>query len=171
MYVFGGFSQGNDVESSIYRRSPDGTWTQIQATTPGGGLTNCASARIGDIAYIFGGRRAPEPVGVDTIFAFHIPSETFLNLNLPVLSEPRYELSASVLDGRIYAIGGGQLQPVTTVDEFDPVTLSIKTIQPLSQKRFGHVSVTIGNAIYVFGGNGGGGVVNSVEKLTRASNA
>ena len=33
---------------------------------------------------------------------------------------PRAGLSASVVDGKIYAIGGGA--PVTTVEQYDPVT-------------------------------------------------
>ena len=65
----------------------------------------------------------------------------------------RRELSASVVNGKIYVIGGygvgGESQ---VVEEYDPATDTWAIKGNMPRKRFGHVSEPVAGEVFVFGG-------------------
>ena len=73
---------------------------------------------------------------------------------------PRALLSTSVVNGKIYAIGGwdaggwdgGQL--LSTVEQYDPARNTWKKVKDLPTPRRSHASSVVNGKIYVFGGKG-----------------
>jgi N-acetylneuraminic acid mutarotase len=69
---------------------------------------------------------------------------------------PRAELSSAVVNGRIYVIGGtepSRVQPLNTLEEYDPLTDTWTTKAPMPTGRSQHSSVVVNGIIYVLGGN------------------
>ncbi|MHC4534360.1 MAG: Kelch repeat-containing protein [Planctomycetota bacterium] len=67
----------------------------------------------------------------------------------------RYGLSTSVVDGKIYAIGGGQAMYgayLSTVEEYDPVTDTWTRRANMPTARYGHAASVVDGKIYVIGG-------------------
>ncbi len=67
----------------------------------------------------------------------------------------RVGLSTSVLDGKIYLIGGfghSGYRGATTVDVYDPVTDTWTTVPDMPTGRFGAYTSVVDGKIYVFGG-------------------
>ncbi|MBF4693016.1 Kelch repeat-containing protein [Fusibacter ferrireducens] len=78
-----------------------------------------------------------------------------------------------VLDGKIYAIGGIGGQYLNTVEEYNPITdiWEIKASMNIARRNF--EAVTLGNKIYVLGGNNDANaslVLNSVEEYDPSEN-
>jgi PKD repeat protein len=74
---------------------------------------------------------------------------------------PRQELTTDAVNGKIYAIGGGEspnienyngIEVYSTVEEYDPLTNTWTTGDPMPVKKWGHSSCTIDSKIYVIGG-------------------
>lgn len=68
---------------------------------------------------------------------------------------PRYALSSTVVDGKIYVIGGeGNFDFLNTLEIFDPATntWSTPTTTGTFTPHFGHTSSAVNGKIYVFGG-------------------
>lgn len=66
---------------------------------------------------------------------------------------PRRLLSATALDGKIYAIAGQAFGPTGPVEVYDPVSNSW-TKKASSAYRWGHAAEVLGGKIYMFGGVG-----------------
>jgi N-acetylneuraminic acid mutarotase len=95
----------------------------------------------------------------------------------------RHHLSSSVVDGKLFALGGrilGNGVPSEDLDEalsnfgnnemYDPQTDSWIIHQPMITKRSGFTAASAGGNIYVFGGEGIGESYNSVEKYDPENN-
>jgi len=67
---------------------------------------------------------------------------------------PRVWLSTSVVDGKIYAIGGALVTktPVATVEMYDPVTDTWTTKSPMPTARTALATVVVDGLIYAIGG-------------------
>lgn len=67
---------------------------------------------------------------------------------------PRAGLTTSVVNGKIYAIGGGQqrLASLSTVEQFDPIRNKWISLPDMLSKRIGLSSCAINGKIYVIGG-------------------
>jgi len=79
---------------------------------------------------------------------------------------PRWALSTSVVNGKIYAIGGGDAQDMTTatVEEYDPVTDKWKKKADMPTKRH-HLSTSVVNGkIYAIGGEDENGIITAIEE-------
>jgi uncharacterized repeat protein (TIGR02543 family) len=90
------------------------------------------------------------------------------------LRYPRGELAAAVVGGKIYAIGGQNIQGVETlgvVEAYDPASNSWMDRKPMPTARFGLAAVELGGKIYAIGGNTGGLYLNTVEVYDPATNA
>jgi len=66
--------------------------------------------------------------------------------------------SASVVDGKIYVIGGARYANIggpylSTVEMYDPATDTWTAKAPMSTTRFAHCSAVVNGIIYVFGGD------------------
>ncbi len=81
------------------------------------------------------------------------------------MSTARLDLTSSVVNGKIYVIGGQNQQgeAINTVEEYDPVTNKWTTKTSMPAARSGLTSSTVSNKIYVIGG-ARDGVLNTVEE-------
>jgi N-acetylneuraminic acid mutarotase len=70
---------------------------------------------------------------------------------------PRYGLSTSVVDGKIYAIGGGRADSwdLSTVEAYDPATDTWTTKAPMSRARGSLSTSVVDGKIYAIGGGYG----------------
>jgi len=70
------------------------------------------------------------------------------------MKTPRFGLTTSVVNGKIYAIGGAQGGPpgLRTVEEYDPVTDTWTTKSSMPTVRFSLSSSVVNGKIYVIGG-------------------
>jgi N-acetylneuraminic acid mutarotase len=86
----------------------------------------------------------------------------------------RVWLSTSVVDGKIYAIGGAPLtkEPLATVEVYDPATDTWTTKTPMPTARTSHAAAVVDGIIYVIGGGtvsadpGGFSVVEAYNPVT-----
>lgn len=88
----------------------------------------------------------------------------------------RHHLTSSVVNGKLYAIGGriygdGIPEPIAKAlsnfdvnEMYDPVKDSWTKLEPMPSKRSGLASASIGNDIYVFGGEKVKGTFENNEK-------
>jgi len=75
----------------------------------------------------------------------------------------RSGLSTCVVDGKIYAIGGGA--PVTTVEQYDPATDTWAKKSNMQTPRVFFSASVVSGKIYAIGGYGtGGAFLSSVEQ-------
>jgi hypothetical protein len=68
----------------------------------------------------------------------------------------RWSLGTCVVDGKIFAIGGGvsaSYGSSTTNEVYDPITDVWTTKSPMQQKRYGLYVCSVGNKIYAIGGS------------------
>lgn len=75
---------------------------------------------------------------------------------------PKSNHTASVIDGKIYVIGGGfrgkgLYTYLSTIETYDPKTDRWTQEPDMPIAKSGHDAIVINGAIYVFGGNSGGG--------------
>ncbi len=78
----------------------------------------------------------------------------------------RGALSGSVVNGKIYAIGGSSTnmgQPLATVEEYDPNTDTWTTKSNKSRATFFHCAAAVNGKIYVIGGDIGGTVIRKLD--------
>lgn len=67
-----------------------------------------------------------------------------------------YNRELSVLNGKIYAIGGIDTRDgtaVSMVEAYNPLTNKWRDIAPMSLPRYSHTAVVVNNKIYAIGGN------------------
>jgi len=84
---------------------------------------------------------------------------------LASMPTPREGLTAVVLDGKIYAIGGKQqgYSSLNVVEIYDPLINEWFTAPPLMYERAYASSVVFNDKIYLFGGRDGSDLVSEVE--------
>jgi N-acetylneuraminic acid mutarotase len=88
----------------------------------------------------------------------------------------RAGFSASVVDGKIYAIGGATIVNLvgpylSTVEMYDPATDTWTAKAPMSTGRIYHYSAVVNGIIYVFGGDSGNDTIGTVEAYDPASDS
>jgi len=118
-------------------------------------------ATIGHKAYLFGGLD-PETLSMhDEVVAYDFQTDTWTTSGyhlMPVQKAFPYSVSAPVIDGRIYLIGGwefveGEFVPDNRVDIYDPTTNTWEEGTPLPLPLGDHITLNIENKIYVLGGD------------------
>jgi N-acetylneuraminic acid mutarotase len=120
-----------------------------------------AAATLGDFIYVAGG------AGGSNALLRYDPSRNEWN-RLAGLSESREHTAATVLEGKLYVLGGrwsgaGEL---TSVEIYDPATDTWTDGVPLQTARGGFSAVTVDGRIYALGGEvltGDNQALNSVE--------
>jgi N-acetylneuraminic acid mutarotase len=154
------------VNGKIYAIGPDGTneeydpdlltWTaRASIPTPRGafGLAVCQNK-----IYVIGGISGSEPAtGLPIICSFnevYDPLTDTWETREPMPTK-RCELSANVVDGKIYLIGGrtgGQYSTVGLNEVYDPETDSWSTKASMPYPVVEYASAVVGGKIYVIGG-------------------
>ncbi len=83
---------------------------------------------------------------------------------------PRSNLSVSVVDGRIYAMGGRDREGInavlSTVEEYDPKTDKWRRVADMPSKKQNIQSSVVNGKVYTIGGSGGQGTLSTVEEYT-----
>jgi len=84
----------------------------------------------------------------------------------------RYALASSVVNGKIYAIGGiyGSSSGLSTIEEYDPVTDSWTTKTPMPTTRYDFTSSEVNGKIYAIGGYNGS-LLTTVEEYDPATDS
>jgi len=92
--------------------------------------------------------------------------------NYPEPKTMRMSACAESLNGKIYLIGGMELDGTTLnlVEEYDPVNKVWRVKAPMPTARYGGDSVIWNDEIYVIGGRSGNSVYNTVEKYNPVTN-
>src|SRR5207247_5035679 len=76
------------------------------------------------------------------------------------MPNPRYDLAAAAVGGKIYAIGGNHDNGVnlSVVEEYDPAANTWTTKAPMPTVRKALAAAEVGGKIYAIGGYGSGGL-------------
>ena len=152
IYVIGGtmdltFAGISTVEE--YNPVTD-TWTQkADMPTPRSNISSAGSVVDGKI-YVIGGTTR-NLIPVSTVEVYDPAIDTWIKkADMPT---PRLGLSTTVVNGKIYAIGGGApLNPLPTVEVYDPAT-DTWTKKPDMPTARGELSAcAVGGKIYAMGG-------------------
>jgi len=175
IYVAGGFLEKKVPTDKLFIYDPKkNKWQEGKSLpTPIGAAINAEF--VDGIMYIIGGVNSSQ-VPVNTNFAYNPQTDTW-SIKSP-MPTARHHLQSSVIDGKIYAIGGRILgdgirsedidPTLTNFDRnemYDPKTDSWTIKEPMLSKRSGFAAVASEDGmIYVIGGQGVGEVTNSVEK-------
>jgi N-acetylneuraminic acid mutarotase len=140
-----------------------------------------AFATLNDKIYAFGGFTHPDsgPPGWNPVNnAWEYDPATDEWKELAPMPTKRGAASAGVANGKIYVTGGANSLPgvnengihparphnvVATVEEYDPAANSWKTVRPLLLARNHHVTVGVGDKIYVIGGRVGAAFISSAS--------
>lgn len=95
---------------------------------------------------------------------------------LPPMPTPRADLSAGVVDSKLYAVGGcggeGNLEncsPLAVVEMYDPATNTWTSVSPLVQPRHGFTLGTYGSQLIIAGGSSSVGMdaASAATNLTK----
>ncbi|NOJ29257.1 MAG: hypothetical protein DA328_03715, partial [Nitrososphaeraceae archaeon] len=175
IYVAGGFLEKKVPTDKLFIYDPNkNKWEEGKPLpTPIGAAINAEF--VDGIMYIIGGVNSSQ-VPVNTNFAYDPQTDTW-SIKSP-MPTARHHPQSSVIDGKIYVIGGRILgdgirsedidPTLTNFDRnemYDPKTDSWTIKEPMLSKRSGFAAVVSEDGkIYVIGGQGVGKVTNSVEK-------
>jgi N-acetylneuraminic acid mutarotase len=100
--------------------------------------------------YAIGGWAAPG-VGIDRVVEYDPATDTWRQR--AAMPTPRRFLSTSVVNGKIYAIGGSTHDPALgTVEEYDPATNTWTTKADMPTPRIGMRTSVVDGIIYAIGG-------------------
>jgi N-acetylneuraminic acid mutarotase len=94
---------------------------------------------------------------------------------LPSMPTPRTALSAAVLDGKVYAVGGcggqnndlSKCEPLSVIEVYDPVAQSWTNLSPLKSPRHSFTLGLYGTQLIVAGGSSSVGLATGTS-LTRS---
>ncbi len=144
LYVVGGYSGSHLATMEMYDLTA-GNWVSkpsLQIARSG----HSASV-IGSKIYVLGGNWT-----LDSMESYDIDSGVWSSE--PSMITPRNSHDSCVHDGKIYVFGGrNDNTPVTTVEMYDPNTGTWSVKASNSKLHFGVSCVTVGDDIYVIGGD------------------
>eukprot|EP00898_Chlorokybus_atmophyticus_P005300 jgi/Chlat1/5771/Chrsp387S05515 len=166
MYIIGGFSPQRTWYSSAARFSPaTGEWEDRAPMAAGRGY--CGAVAVKQHVYVCGGVCGGGNGGA--VFRSVERYDTHANSwsTLPSLSVPRGSLAAAAdLDGRVYALGGGNAtQQLSVVELFDPERGEWMLAKSLSERRYCVSAATVDHCIYAVGGFEGTNYLKSMERF------
>jgi N-acetylneuraminic acid mutarotase len=156
IYAIGG--NGGYGSSSVYEYDPiTDTWT-TKTSMPNPRI-NFGIAVIENKIYIIGGDRGNYDIGITTtaINEVYDPATDTWEMKTSMPTR-RMAVSANVVDGKIYVIGGGEKTPNTNLtptdvnEVYDPETDKWTTLEPIPNPVNYHTSAVVDSKIYVMGG-------------------
>ncbi|HSA72765.1 MAG TPA: kelch repeat-containing protein [Nitrososphaeraceae archaeon] len=171
LYVVGGAHKyGYSNKLLIYDPSTN-NWTEGKPMP--GARTALTANFIDDKLYAVGGVDDVHNV-VATNFEYDPVNDTWTE-KAP-MPTARHHLTSSVVDGKLYVIGGriygdGIPEPIAKAlsnfdvnEMYDPATDTWTKLKPMPSKRSGLASASMGNYIYVFGGEKVNGTFENNER-------
>jgi len=165
IYTIGGWDGSSWVSTvEMYDPATD-TWTR-KANMPTARFYLSTEALNGKI-YAIGGVATLNRTGpvLDTVEEYDPVTNTWSQkADMP---RPNHALATGVVNGKIYAIGGGSPSgtPYTDVEQYDPMTDSWITKSPMPTPRRAFAASVVNGKIYAIGGVGIGAVgLRTVEE-------
>ncbi|HEY1568028.1 MAG TPA: kelch repeat-containing protein, partial [Solirubrobacteraceae bacterium] len=158
------------------------TWTAVaNLNTARQGLTvvtaPAPSPASGLVLYAIGGDGGANSIAIGAVETFDPAAPAAWTNNVTTLPGQAFTgLAATTLAGRIHVIGGTRGGPVITPSAthniFDPATSTWSSVANLTNARAYHAAITgTDGTIYAIGGvDGGGNVLNSVERYDPVAN-
>jgi N-acetylneuraminic acid mutarotase len=160
IYVLGG-TGGKGTPVLAVDRFDGTTWT-TEGNIPGEGLNAPAAAIVGDALYLIGGFGTTTNRPVTTVHRYDLRKKTWSEA--APLPAARGGHAATVLDGRIHVIGGGNSQ--STIDDhsvYDPKTNTWSERAKLPRRMGSPAAVVHGGRLYSVGGRSGPGDFGDVH--------
>jgi N-acetylneuraminic acid mutarotase len=153
IYALGGTGASGKPVLEVERF--DGKEWSIVSKLPGEGLNAPAAAAVGECIYLIGGFGTTSNVPVADVRVLDMAKLEWSTAS--PLPRPRDGHAATVLDGRIHVIGGGNSES-TIADHsvLDPTTKQWKELAPLPRSMGSPAAVVHGGALYSVGGRSGG---------------
>jgi N-acetylneuraminic acid mutarotase len=164
LYALGGSNENEQILTSVEQyEEGDGEWdvSDWELDVP---RASFGVVVLDDIAYVIGGFNAFGPV--DLVQSYTDAQGTIEKASLGMA---RGGLSAATVQGGVLAMGGRKAnnQVVSTVDRYDPSLDVWEPQMSMSTPRESFAAVTVGNAVYVFGGRDNtGATLATVEMFT-----
>ncbi len=164
LYVLGGSNENEQILTSVEQfENDDEEWNDSdwELDVP---RASFGVVVLDEIAYVIGGFNAFGPV--DLVQSYTDAQGT---IEKEPLSMARGGLSAAAVQGGILALGGRKAnnQVVSAVDRYDPALDVWEPQTSMSTPRESFAAVTVGNAVYVFGGRDNtGATLATVEMFT-----
>ncbi len=180
LYIFAGLAPGWKPKALVVEYDPaNNTWTRKKPMALAS--HHVALAAYGDKIYAFGGFKYPDsgPAAwepVNNAWEYDPQADSWKAL-APMPSK-RGAMTASVVDGKIYVIGGAGVMPgssettihparrhmvVGTVEEYDPKTDTWRSRAALPTPRNHHAAAAVNGKIYVIGGRIGAAFITSAS--------
>lgn len=152
IYAIGGWQNGIVPTSAVDEYDPVAdTWTR-KANMPTARYYLSTSVVNGKI-YAIGGMKSGFDVPFSTVEIYDPVSDKWSTRNKSDMPTARGLLSASVVNGKIYVIGGySDCCNFSTVEEYDPVTNRWTTKADMPNVRYGLSTSAINGKIYAIGG-------------------
>ncbi len=160
IYVLGGTGGKGTPVLTVDRF--DGTAWTTEGNIPGEGLNAPATAVVGEALYLIGGFGTTTNRPVATVHRYDLRRKTWSEA--APLPAPRGGHAATVLDGRIHVIGGGNSQ--STIDDhsvYDPKTNSWSERARLPRSMGSPAAAIHGGRLYSIGGRSGPGDFGDVH--------
>jgi N-acetylneuraminic acid mutarotase len=160
IYVLGG-TGGKGTPVLAVDRFNGTRWT-TEGNIPGEGLNAPAAAILGDALYLIGGFGTTTNRPTAAVHRYDLRKKTWSEA--PLMAAPRGGHAATVLDGRIHVIGGGN--SLSTIDDhsvYDPKT-NVWTERARLPRRMGSPAAVIRDGkLYSVGGRSGPGDFGDVH--------
>jgi N-acetylneuraminic acid mutarotase len=156
LFVVGGYTivEGERIPTNklfIYDPLTDG-WKEMQpmSTSRGGIIANI----INGILYVIGGQDSSRKT-VNINEAYDPKTDSWKERQ--AMPTSRHHIASSVVDGKVYVFGGRQTDKspdinIDTNEAYDPQLDKWTSLKSMPTKRSGLSATSIGNEIYVFGG-------------------
>ncbi len=147
------------------------TWT-AKTPMPSGRFSLVAAAVNGKIYAIGGANHINGTVVLSSVTEEYDPATDTWTTKAD-MPTPRSNFAAAAVNGKIYAIGGGNASGAffAATEEYDPATDTWTARAPMPTARDALAAAAVNGKIYTFGGNGGGvSPVAVVEEYTPPSN-
>lgn len=160
IYVLGGTGSKGTPVLAVDRF--DGTAWSTEGNLPGEGLNAPAAAIVGEALYLIGGFGTTTNRPVTTVHRYDLRKKHWSEA--APLPAPRGGHAATVLDGRIHVIGGGNSQ--STIDDhsvYDPKTNSWSERAKLPRSMGSPAAVVYDGRLYSVGGRSGPGDFGDVH--------
>lgn len=180
LYIFAGLAPGWKPKALVVEYDPaNNTWTKKKPMALPS--HHVAFASYGDKIYAFGGFKYPDsgPAAWEPVNnAWEYDPATDNWKALAPMPNKRGAMTATVVDGKIYVIGGAGVMPgstetsihparrhmvVGTVEEYDPKTDTWRNRAALPTPRNHHAAAAVNGKIYVIGGRIGAAFITSAS--------
>lgn len=160
IYVLGGTGGKGTPVLSVDRF--DGTTWTTEGNIPGEGLNAPAAAILGDTLYLIGGFGTTTNRPTAVVHRYDLRKKTWSEA--APLAAPRGGHAATVLDGRIHVIGGGNSQ--STIDDhsvYDPTSNTWTERARLPRSMGSPAATVLEGKLYSVGGRSGPGDFGDVH--------